>query len=234
MAVVRVRDLRVYLGGALASGPSTLEAGQGEIVMIVGPNGAGKSTLLRAIAGIIPPDSYEGSLSVEGRPAYVPQNDMLLPWKTIRENIELGAGNGGVGLEDLYDVLGLWEHLDKYPRHVSGGTRRKAAIARGLATGANLLLLDEPFTGVDAASLEAIIKILEDLKSRGITIVIVTHQVFLVSRIASRALLLEPPPRGTSRTWLLEGLSKMERYRVAEEIVAELSRASRSRAALGR
>jgi len=222
--VVEARDLRVYINGRLVSGPATLRAGRGEIVMIVGPNGAGKTSLLKALAGLN--GRVDGRLRVEGRTAYVPQNDLLLPWKTIRENIELAIPDPGEkgDVEHLYDALGLREYLDKYPRHASGGTRRKAAIARGLVMGANILLLDEPFTGVDAASLKAVLDIIERLAREGLTIIIVTHQIYLVSSVASKAILLEPPPRGTTRSWTLEGLSKLERYRVAEDIVSYLAR----------
>jgi len=228
--IVEARGLRVYIDGRVVSGPATLRADRGEIVMIVGPNGAGKTSLLKALAGLN--GRVEGYVRVEGRTAYVPQNDMLLPWKTIRENIELAVSGpeGAGGLDDLYDALGLREYLDKYPRHASGGTRRKAAIARGLVMGASVLLLDEPFTGVDAASLKAILDIIEKLAKKGLTIIIVTHQIYLVSSVASRALLLEPPPRGTTKTWILDGLTKLERYRVAEDIVSYLARLPSQRA----
>jgi len=228
--IVEVRGLRVFINGRVVSGPVTLRAERGEIVMIVGPNGAGKTSLLKALAGIN--GRVEGYARVEGKTAYVPQNDMLLPWKTIRENIELAVYDPGTmaSVEELYDALGLREYLDKYPRHASGGTRRKAAIARGLVMGANVLLLDEPFTGVDAASLKAILDIIEKLAKKGLTIIIVTHQIYLVSGVASKALLLEPPPRGTTKTWILDGLTRLERYRVAEDIVSYLARLPAQRA----
>jgi len=230
MAVIEARDVMVYLDGRPVSGPATFTAEPGETLMIVGPNGAGKTSLLRAIAGL--GGEVQGVLEVNGVPAYVPQSDLLLPWKTIRENIELALSGRDppIDLDDLYSALGLKEHLDKYPRHASGGTRRKAAIARGLVMGASILLLDEPFTGVDAASLEVVLGIIRTLRERDITTIIVTHQVYLVARIADRALLLEPPPNGVTKIWTLRGLSKLERYNVAEEIVSTLARTRRAQA----
>ncbi len=227
MARLRLEGVEVYIGGRLASGPATLSLGDGEILMLVGPNGAGKTSLLKAIAGLLP---YRGRMAVEGTPAYIPQRDLLLPWLTLRENIALPLIIEGRPRVEAYSKaeniarrLGLSAYLGLYPAQASGGTRRKASVARGLVAGADLLLMDEPFVGVDAAGLGAITGMLESLKSDGISMIIVTHQIHLVARIADRAVVLLPPPRGVAREYNLRGLEPRERYRVAEEIVEFLS-----------
>ncbi len=229
MDVIEMRELVAGYDGAPVAGPATLKVSKGEVLMIVGPNGAGKTTLLRTIAGLVEPQS--GALTVRGRPHYIPQSDMLLPWKTIGENVILPLTLRGMSREEalrasreIVRILGLGPYLDKYPRHASGGTRRKAAVARGLVAGADIILLDEPFTGVDVASQAALLEALSSLSNRGITIVVVTHQIHLVSRIADRAILLLPYPTGVAREYPLSGLSREERYEVADEVVTDLSR----------
>ncbi len=212
----------------IVAGPATFTVEPGEAVMVVGPNGAGKTSLLKAIAGIYRVSS--GRLEVKGKPAYVPQSDMLLPWLTIAENIALPLTLRGASKEEalakvrmLAARLGLEEHLDKLPREASGGTRRKAAVARGLIQGADVLLLDEPFTGVDAASIAALKDMLMELKESGISMVIVTHQVHVVASFADAAVLLYPPPDGVVDVVELKGLGPGERFRVAEHLLRRLS-----------
>lgn len=227
MARLELDNVEVYIEGKRVSGPATLSVGSGEAIMLVGPNGAGKTSLLKAIAGLLP---YKGRIRREGTPAYIPQRDLLLPWLTLRDNMALPLIVKGRPRGEAYNVtekiaekLGLTGYLDLYPSRASGGTRRKASVARGLIAGADILLMDEPFVGVDAAGLGAIIGMLEALRNDGYSMIIVTHQIHLVARIADRAAILLPPPRGLAREYRLRGLSPGERYRVADEIVEFLS-----------
>lgn len=226
--MIEAEDLVVAPGGRARMGPATFTVEKGSIVVIAGPNGAGKTTLLKAIAGLV--GGVRGRLVVRGTPTYIPQSDMLLPWKTLLDNIILPLRVRGTPREEAVErakrvarLLGLEEHLGKYPRHASGGTRRKASVARGLVMGADILLLDEPFSGVDVAGKAALIDMLAGLVIGGISIVLVTHDLLLASRIADRIVVLMPPPKGVVGTYDLTGLERGERYGVAEEIVSMLS-----------
>ncbi|MCE4618492.1 MAG: ATP-binding cassette domain-containing protein [Desulfurococcales archaeon] len=226
--VVETKELVVELGGTPRAGPATFTVERGSVVVVAGPNGAGKTTLLKAIAGLV--RDVKGELIVRGTPIYIPQSDLLLPWKTLLDNIILPLTVRGVPRQEAVErahrvssLLGLGEHLEKYPRHASGGTRRKAAVARGLVMGADLLLLDEPFTGVDVAARAALIDMLAGLVLGGLSVMLVTHDLYLASRIADKIIVLMPPPRGVVGVFDLVELDRSERYRVAEKVVSMIS-----------
>ena len=222
---VLVEGVRKSYDDVLVLDGVSLHAGEGEIVGVVGPNGAGKTTLLKIIAGIEEADS--GRVQVRGSVGYVPQDPLLLPWKKLRGNIELGLVFRGVPREEARRraleaarLLGIEEYLDYYPRQVSGGTARKASIARALALDPDVLLLDEPFTGLDLASTEALIKSLEGLARKGYTMVIVSHQLDELVRLADRVYVLTPRPSRVKWTLDLKGLSGPERARVVVETLS--------------
>ena len=135
-----------------------LTLGRGERLCLAAPSGKGKTTLLRLIAGLERPES--GSIRVGGRLAYLFQEDRLLGWRTIGKNLTLAADRSlsePVRREratSALEAVGLSGCADKYPRELSGGMKRRAAIARTLCYGGELLLLDEPFTGLDRDSRE--------------------------------------------------------------------------------
>ncbi len=194
MTVAIAKGLEVRLSGQVVISGVDLELGEGEALGIVGPNGVGKTTLLKTIAGLLP--HTRGSVKLYAKAFMVPQSDMLLPWKTLRENILLAhpepqAPDAREALGQVAALLRMGDHLDKYPRHVSGGTRRKAAIARALVSGARLLLLDEPFTGLDVATVAMLGRHLAELRRRGYHMIVVSHQlaelVTLVDRVAIMA-----------------------------------------------
>ncbi len=226
--VVEARGLRVRAGGTLIAGPVDFEIYRGEVVVLAGPNGAGKTSILKALTGLI--NGVEGYYRVRGTPAYIPQSDMLLPWKTLLDNIVFPLIIRGTPKdraiergERIAKLLGLTPHLRKYPRQASGGTRRKASVARGLIVGADILLLDEPFTGLDVAAKGALLEALQSLSREGITMLLVTHDLLLASRIAERILVLMPPPAGLVGEYDLRGMGKAERYSVAERVVELIS-----------
>ncbi|MDF9304363.1 metal ABC transporter ATP-binding protein [Tritonibacter mobilis] len=194
-----IRGLTVSYGEkpAVFSVDMTVEPGQ--MTAIIGPNGAGKSTLLKAALGIVPPVS--GRVQVFGRPldhqrariAYVPQRasvDWDFPTRVIdvvmmglyRELGLLGRirGTHHKIARDCLERVGMSEFATRQIGQLSGGQQQRVFLARALAQGADLYLLDEPFAGVDAATEKAIIGVLKALRAEGKTVVVVHHDLATV------------------------------------------------------
>jgi ABC-type nitrate/sulfonate/bicarbonate transport system ATPase subunit len=189
--------------------------GLGEFYSVVGPSGCGKSTLLNIIAGLEPEDT--GQISVDppsavtdqtsvgplstpesrlGRVAYMPQKDLLLPWRTVRQNAALGLELTGVKASIAHeraDVLlqqfGLAGFADAYPATLSGGMRQRTAFLRTVLTDRPVMLLDEPFGALDALTRRSMQEWLLDVWSQmQRTVLLITHDVdeaiFLSDRVA--------------------------------------------------
>ncbi|MFF0081169.1 ABC transporter ATP-binding protein [Streptomyces canus] len=174
----------------------------GEILTLVGPSGCGKSTLLRTLAGLLSP--LAGEVSQDGRPlagpaadrALIFQEDALLPWRTLRANVELPLAIKGVPraerrrqAEAWLERVGLADHARHLPHRVSGGQRQRAQLARALAGAPRAVLMDEPFGALDAQTRAGMQDLLvEVLRGTGATVVFVTHDVdealFLGDRVA--------------------------------------------------
>jgi NitT/TauT family transport system ATP-binding protein len=135
----------------------------GEFVTVLGPSGCGKSTLLHVVAGLTPPS--RGRVVFEGAPEATPptaivfQEHALFPWRTVLDNVGFGLEVRGMPDAErttraraLVELVGLQGFEDRYPRELSGGMRQRAAIARALAVEPALLLMDEPFSALDAQS----------------------------------------------------------------------------------
>ncbi|MBQ7288582.1 MAG: ATP-binding cassette domain-containing protein [Clostridia bacterium] len=144
----------------------TLHAGQ--TLCLYGPSGCGKTTVLRLIAGLITPDS--GSVSVKGKVSMVFQEDRLVPYLTIKENLLAVAEHS-----DVLQTLGLGEYENANISDLSGGMARRVAIARAISYGGDILLLDEPFNGLDEKNKQiAAAQIKKHFKGK--CIVMVSHQ----------------------------------------------------------
>ncbi len=181
----------------------------GDISAIIGPNGAGKSTLLKAALGIIPSLSGEVYIfgdrlrSARARIAYVPQNASV-DWDfptTILDVVQMGlyrksgllgrlSGEAKVKALECLDRVGLADFASRQIGQISGGQQQRVFLARALAQDADLLLLDEPFAGVDAATERAIIKVLKLLKNDGKTVVAVHHDLGTVREYFDHILLI--------------------------------------------
>jgi ABC-type nitrate/sulfonate/bicarbonate transport system ATPase subunit len=185
-----------------------LRVAEREVVAIVGPNGCGKSTLLRVVSGLLPPDrgtvlSFGSSVAgVDPRVGLVFQEPRLLPWRTVLQNVALPLELAGVARIDCEtrarEVLALTD-LESFagamPHQLSGGMAQRAALARALAPRPDVLLLDEPFSALDAMTRERLDAELLDLWSRtGTTIVLVTHSISEAVFVADRVLVMSPRP----------------------------------------
>ena len=174
----------------------------GQTSCLLGKSGVGKSTLLRAMAGLVPlkagavRDGTEQSLT--GRIAYMDQSDLLLLWLTARENVSLGrrlrgAQHDALAADRLLAQVGLAGHEDKRPAAMSGGMRQRVALARTLMEDRPIVLMDEPFSAVDALTRFR----LQDLACKvlaGRTVVLVTHDPQEALRLGNRIFVMTGPP----------------------------------------
>ncbi|ABM81275.1 ABC transporter ATP-binding protein [Hyperthermus butylicus] len=229
--VVEATDVWKSFNGITVLAGVSVYARRGEVVGIVGPNGCGKTTLLRIIAGLEKPD--RGRVFVKGRVLLVFQENLLLPWRRLRDNIALGLLYRGVSrrkameiVESVAGMLGIVEHLDKYPGEVSGGTARKAAIARMLVLGPDILLLDEPLAGLDVESRRSLGEAIRRIAASGKTVILVDHNLDEASRIADRVYVLTNPPTRVEAVVDLRDVPPGERPAALYEA---LSRAARRR-----
>jgi len=186
----------------------SLEVAPGTVVAVVGPNGCGKSTLLRVVAGLLAPAS--GAVEVEGRAVTGPdprvglvfQEPRLLPWRSARDNVAFPLELAGWSAErrraragELLRLVGLRDWGGARPDQLSGGMRQRIAIARSLALQPTVLLLDEPFSALDALTRERFnVELLRLWQRLGPTIALVTHSIPEAVFLADRVLVLGPRP----------------------------------------
>jgi NitT/TauT family transport system ATP-binding protein len=184
---------------------------EGEFVAMVGPSGCGKSTLLRIINGLVPLTS--GQVLYNGRQvdginlecALVFQSFALMPWLSVKANVEMGLEARGVGLEErekrssfYIDKVGLDGFEEAYPRELSGGMKQRVGFARALAVEPRVLLMDEPFSALDALTAislrEELLDIWQAPDMSVHTIVMVTHIIEEAVELADRIIVLSSHP----------------------------------------
>jgi len=183
---------------------ASLAVGDGQFVSLVGPSGSGKSSLLRAVIGLQQP--LKGTVEREVAPSDVAilfQDDALLPWKTARDNVALGLILNGVPRGEALAQADLWlERLGlsgfghRFPRHLSGGQRKRVALAQVLAREPKLLLMDEPFASLDAIVRARIVQDVAALVDRErISVLLVTHDLEEAISLSDHIYLLSQGPR---------------------------------------
>jgi ABC-type nitrate/sulfonate/bicarbonate transport system ATPase subunit len=206
MTEVRIDILRKFYSVAGRPGPVPairdlgLQLRSGEFVCLVGPSGCGKTTLLNIVAGL--DQDYQGAVHIGAKAArarigYVFQNPRLLPWRTVRQNIELALpqGTDPAYVDHLFQVVGLSQALDVYPERLSLGMSRRAALVRAFAVNPDLLLMDEPFVSLDPPTARRIRELVVRLwQERPHTVLFVTHDLREAVELADRLVFLAPAP----------------------------------------
>ncbi|MDX6717327.1 MAG: branched-chain amino acid transport system ATP-binding protein [Baekduia sp.] len=217
--MLKVEDLVVHYGRVPAVHGITLHVGEGELVGLIGPNGAGKSTTLAAITGLVKPSSGTIGFAGEdlvGQPperivrqglALVPEGRHIFGSLTVEENLILGAlarTDRSGSEEELASVLErfpILKHYFKAPAgKLSGGEQQQLAIGRALLSKPRLLLLDEPSLGLAPLVVDQVFEVLDDLRSQGITILLVEQNAARTVELADRTYVLRTGSIATSGT----------------------------------
>lgn len=205
MAVLTATDLVVKQGETLALDGLTLEVNQGEVVALIGHNGAGKSTFFKTVMGLIEP--RDGTLVIAGETlpsalykqqvVYIPEQPFLLPELTVFQHFQLYLESYNQyedeKVNEIYDLANRFEiagELDQFPLELSKGMKQKAQLIAGLIIDAPLLLIDEPFVGLDVYAQQELTNILKEKKQTGQAIILTTHQFDQLSGIMDRYIML--------------------------------------------
>lgn len=192
---------KVYNDGLVALDDISLNVSEGEILALLGPNGAGKTTLISAVCGLVVPT--KGKITVGGfdtRSNYrlarsliglVPQEISLEPFEKVINTVLFSRGLFGKNTNDncverVLRQLSLWDKKDSKIMQLSGGMKRRVLIAKALAHEPKVLFLDEPSAGVDVELRREMWKLVADLKSQGVTIILTTHYIEEAEAIADR------------------------------------------------
>lgn len=180
----------------------------GEFISIIGASGSGKTTLFRLITGLEQP--AEGAILINelvpinrlGAVGYMPQSDLLMPWRTIRDNAalpleikQLDEMEIDTQVRSLLKEFGLADYADRYPKDLSGGMRQRVSFLRAVLSGSNVLLLDEPFSALDAITKLFMQEwLLEQWEKRKQTILFITHDITEALFLSDRIFILSETP----------------------------------------
>lgn len=208
--LLRVKNLSVYYGKAMALKNVSLEVAQGTVVTIIGANGAGKSTILKVLSGLLPSTAGEvlfDNQKIEGMAPYeivglglvhIPEGRRLFPYLNVLENLKLGASlrkdREGIK-QDLEEVFAhfpiLRDRRKQKAGSLSGGEQMMLAIARGLMASPRLLLMDEPTLGLAPVMVMELVSVIQRINGNGVAVLLVEQNVFLALQVAHRGYVLE-------------------------------------------
>lgn len=182
--MIKLENVSVAFGDKQVLKEISLRFVPGKHYALFGPSGCGKTTLLRVIAGLQTPDSGEVIHADDLRMAFCFQEDRLLPWYTVKENVALALPSeiqtdketAARCAQEWLERVGLGEEGNSYPSELSGGMKRRAALARALAFDAPVMLMDEPFRALDDASHAEMLCLVKSL-AQGKTLILVTHDI---------------------------------------------------------
>lgn len=210
MSQLVVRSLEHRFGTSDVLRDVSFRVEKGEFVSIIGPSGSGKSTLFHLIGKLYEPTS--GSIELNGAPiergmiSYMPQNDSLLPWRTIARNIQLSREVHGQPIDEAeliewIERAGLAGYEQAYPHELSGGMRQRASFIRALVSEAPLLLLDEPFSALDELTRmnmqRWLLSIWEETRP---TVLFITHNIEEALFLSDRVIVLSDKPTVVQRS----------------------------------
>jgi NitT/TauT family transport system ATP-binding protein len=213
--VIEFRDVGLYLGGKEITQNIEFNVRKGEFVCVIGASGCGKTTLLRLVSGLYQPTT--GAVFVDGKKVDGPSRDVaivfqdysraLLPWRTAAGNVSLALEAIGMPraeradrIDALLSKVGLSQHAAKYPSQLSGGMQQRLQIARSLAQGASILLMDEPFGALDAMTRQSLQdEVLELAADTGATVLFVTHDLEEALYLGDRVVALYSNPGRIAR-----------------------------------
>lgn len=209
--LIQVEDVSIGYTGRVAVERIDLSVRPNEFVSIIGPSGCGKSTLLHLLSGLIEP--VRGSVAIRGidstgsigaalKVGYVFQDHRLLPWRTVAQNLNIAMKNAGVprdswaGLRSRYlSLLHVAEHEDTLPMQLSGGQRQRVSIARALAVCPDVVLMDEPFSGLDEVTARTIRRQLDASRvAEDPATIFVTHSIREALYLSDRVIMLSRGP----------------------------------------
>ncbi len=200
-------------GGLLALDNINVDVADGEFVSLVGPSGCGKTTLLWSIAGLH--DLTDGQIELDGQKLHGPhpqigmmfQDANLLPWRTVRKNIEFpfeirGQKPNHDRIDRLIERVGLGGFGQRMPRELSGGMQQRAAIVRALSNDPDVLLMDEPFGALDAFTRDEMNLLMEEIwMETGKTIILITHSIHEAVFLSNKVHVMSARPGRMSKTF---------------------------------
>jgi branched-chain amino acid transport system ATP-binding protein len=209
MSLLELRGLAKHFGGLAAVSNLDLAVETGEIVGLIGPNGAGKTTVFHLVAGYYPPSggaiSFKGASIVGLKPHAICRRGLARTFQLVQpfagltavENVMVGAFNrerdtaaARRSAEELLKFVGLGARRDVPARQLTLSDRKRLEMARGLATGPELLLLDEVMSGLNATEIEAIIGLIRAIHARGVTLLIIEHVMRAIMALSHRLVVL--------------------------------------------
>ena len=212
MPKIIVKNLQKKFGDLEVLKDINLEVEEGEVVCVIGPSGSGKSTMLRCLNGLEVATS--GSVVIDGHEITDPKVDIdlvrrnigmvfqqfnLFPFMTVKKNVTFAPIKLGLMSEEeadkkadeLLDRVGMLDKADAFPRQLSGGQQQRVAIARALEMNPDVMLFDEPTSALDPEMVGEVLRVMEQLASEGMTMVVVTHEMGFAKQVSDRTIFID-------------------------------------------